>query len=259
MVLRLSDERLKDLIDMLNSWAGRTHASREELQSLCGVLNFAAKVVRSGRSFLRRMLIQLHRIPNWAHSNTAYPLSSDFFMDVKWWLTFAASWNGAAVIPTDPHPNNQLVVHTDACDTGYAALYAAEWFAETWTQAERDTAMRDDRESMPWKEMYAVVRAAATWGHLWRGRNVLVYCDCEPVVLAWRKGDSRSPALAALIRTLLFMSASHDFHLTITHIAGVDNVFADLLSRSQVETFLAQSNMHSRSPTIPLPLPIHDW
>ena len=257
--LRLSAERLKDLVDMLNSWAGRTKASREELQSLCGVLNFAAKVVRSGRSFLRRMIIQLHRIPNWAHSDTPYRLSSDFFKDLNWWRTFASTWNGKAVLPTIPDPSNQLVVHTDACDTGYAALYAAQWFAATWTQEEREAAMRHDRESMPWKEMYAIVRAAATWGQLWRGRNVLVRSDCEPVVMAWQKGDSRSPALASLIRTLLFISASHDFQLDMLHIAGADNVFADLLSRSQVETFLAQSSTHSRSPTTPLPLPTHDW
>ena len=119
--------------------------------------------------------------------------------------------------------------------------------------------MRDQRESMPWKEMYAIVRAAATWGERWRGRNVLIRCDCQPVVMAWQRGDSKSPGMADLIRTLLFLSATHDFHLAMLHIAGVDNVFADLLSRSQVETFLAQSRTHCRSPTTPLPLPSQTW
>lgn len=259
MMLRLSEERLKDLVDMLATWLTRTHASREQLQSLCGMLNFAAKVVRSGRAFLRRMIAQLCSIPSWANSDKEYPLSPQFFKDLKWWHTFARSWNGKAVLPTEPNASNQLVIYTDACDTGYAALCNTEWFAGQWTEEERQLARRADRESMPWKEMYAIVRAASTWGHTWRGRNVLARCDCQPVVMAWQKGDSQSPGLATLIRTLLFISATHDFCLSMLHIPGVDNVFADLLSRSQVATFLAQSKVHSRLPTTPLPLPVHDW
>ena len=259
MELKLSDERLKDLTTMLNDWLGRTHASRTQLQSLCGVLNFAAKVVRAGRSFLRRIIRQLQAIPSWANADTPYPLSESFFKDVNWWSRFVRSWNGKAVIPTEPDPSNQLVVYTDACDTGYGALFDTQWLAEVWTEEESQAAMRDQRESMPWKEMYAIARAASTWGKCWRGRNVLVRCDCQPAVLAWQRGDSKSPGLADLIRTLLFISATHDFHLTMLHIAGVDNVFADLLSRSQVEAFLALSRTHSRSPTTPLPLPTHSW
>jgi hypothetical protein len=259
MELKLSDERLKELTDMLRDWLGRTHASRTQLQSLCGVLNFAAKVVRAGRSFLRRIIRQLQTIPSWANCDTPYPLSVEFFKDISWWSKFVCSWNGKAVVPTEPDTSNQLVVYTDACDTGYGALFNTQWIAEVWTEEESHTAMRDKRESMPWKEMYAIVRAAATWGERWRGRNVLIHCDCQPAVMAWQRGDSKSPGMADLIRTLLFLSATHDFHLTMLHIAGVDNVFADLLSRSQVATFLAQSRTHCRSPTIPLPLPTHSW
>jgi hypothetical protein len=259
MMLRLSEERLRELVELLRSWQGRTQASRNELQSLCGILNFACKVVRSGRSFLRRMIMQLQAIPSWANCDTPYPLNAEFHKDVRWWVRFVEAWNGKAVVPTEPNPANQLVVYTDACDTGYGALYDTHWFAGSWTSEEKQMAMRQDRESMPWKEMYAIVRAAATWGTGWRGRNVLIRCDCQPVVLAWQRGDSKSPGLASLIRTLLFIAASHDIHFSMLHIAGVDNVFADLLSRDQVATFLARSRTHSRLPTIPSPLPSHDW
>jgi hypothetical protein len=259
MMLRLSEERLRELVELLRSWQGRTQASRIELQSLCGILNFACKVVRSGRSFLRRMIMQLQAIPSWANCDTPYPLNAEFHKDVRWWVRFVEAWNGKAVVPTEPNPANQLVVYTDACDTGYGALYDTHWFAGSWTSEEKQMAMRHDRESMPWKEMYAIVRAAATWGTGWRGRNVLIRCDCQPVVLAWQRGDSKSPGLASLIRTLLFIAASHDIHFSMLHIAGVDNVFADLLSRDQVATFLARSRTHSRLPTIPSPLPSHDW
>ena len=101
--------------------------------------------------------------------------------------------------------------------------------------------------------------AAATWGSQWQGRKILFHCDCQPIVDAWRKGDSRKPAISNLIRTLLFLAATHNYNMNMIHIAGSDNVFADLLSRGQVHRFLESTDQHDRSPTTPLPLPIQTW
>ena len=93
----------------------------------------------------------------------------------------------------------------------------------------------------------------------WQGRKILFHTDCQPNVDAWRKGDSRKPQISHLIRTLLFLAATHNFNMNMIHIPGVDNVFADLLSRGQVQRFLESTDQHDRSPTIPLPLPIQTW
>jgi hypothetical protein len=94
---------------------------------------------------------------------------------------------------------------------------------------------------------------------MWKGRKILFNCDCQPVVLAWRKGDSKKPHISELIRTLLFIAATHDFNLNLTHIAGAKNVGADLLSRGQVTRFLESPGQHDPSPTTPLPLPTLTW
>jgi len=78
-------------------------------------------------------------------------------------------------------------------------------------------------------------------------------------MLAWRKGDSKKPHISQLIRTLLFIAATNDFNMNITHIAGVDNVCADLLSRGQVQRFLESPGKHDPLPTIPLQLPTLTW
>jgi hypothetical protein len=100
-----------------------------------------------------------------------------------------------------------------------------------------------------------IVRACATWGPSWAGKHVLLHCDCEPAVLAWRKGDSREPAMAELLRALWLVCARHDFLLTVQHIAGADNVCADLLSRGQIQAFLALTPPHFPLPITPLPVP----
>ena len=206
-----------------------------------------------------RILDLLRSLPSFANADTQFPLNSGFHRDVKWWLDFASEWNGVTVVPPARDPLTTLIVSTDACNTGYGALFADEWFAGKWSADELSEARREQRISMPWLEFHAIVRAAATWGSKWRGRYVLVHSDCEPVVAAWAKGTSPSPGLAALTRTLLFLAARHDFILEMKHVPVSTNDFADWLSRDQVNRFLESSTQHSRLPTTPLPLPTLTW
>ena len=260
MTIRLDEERLASLHAELALWSERTTASREELQSLVGVLSFAAKVVATGRTFLRRMIDHMKSLPPHSDATTQHALSNTFEMDLQWWRKFLTKWNGVCIVPdVNWSPAHTLSIYTDACVDGYGAVFDSHWFASRWTADEEQQAARDKRDSMPFKELYALTRAASTWGSQWRGRKILFHCDCQPVVDAWRKGDSSRTHISNLIRTLLFIAASHDFNLNITHIAGVDNVCADLLSRGQVERFLALPGLHDPSPTIPLPLPILTW
>jgi hypothetical protein len=260
MTIRLDDERLAAIHAELNTWNERVSASREQLQSLIGILSFAAKVVAPGRTFLRRMIDHLKTVPHHIDSATPFPLSSDFQKDLQWWRQFLTQWNGISIIPdVDWSPAHTLAIYTDACVDGYGALFGSHWFACQWTKQEEEQAARDKRDSMPFKELYALAKAAMTWGHQWKGRKILFRCDCQPVVDAWRRGDSNKPAISNLIRTLLFIAATHDFNMNIIHIPGVKNVYADMLSRGQVERFLASPVPHDPSPTIPLPLPTLTW
>ena len=260
MTIRLDEERLSSLHTELSRWSERTTASREELQSLVGVLSFAAKVVAPGRTFLRRMIDHMKALPADSDATTQHPLSNTFDLDLQWWRQFLTKWNGVCIVPdVNWSLAHTLAIYTDACVDGYGAVFGSHWFACRWTADEEQQAARLKRDSMPFKELYALTRAAATWGSQWRGRKILFHCDCQPVVDAWRKGDSPRTHISNLIRTLLFIAATHDFNLNITHIAGVENVCADLLSRGQVERFLESPGQHDPSPTIPSPLPTQTW
>lgn len=260
MTIRLDDEKLASIQSELLLWSDRKTASKEQLQSIIGVLSFAAKVIAPGRTFLRRMIDHMKTLPSNTEVTTQHPLSKSFQLDLQWWRRFISAWNGVGIIPdSNWTPAHVLSIFTDACVPGYGALFGSSWFACTWTVDEEKQAARDKRDSMPFKELYALTIAAATWGSQWQGRKILFHCDCQPIVDAWRKGDSRKPQISHLIRTLLFLAATHHYNMNIIHIAGVDNVFADLLSRGQVQRFLESTDQHDRSPTMPLPLPIQTW
>ena len=63
MQLRLPLDKLRRLQGLLSDWGDKKTCERRELESLIGLLNHACKVVRCGRSFLRRMLDLLLGVP----------------------------------------------------------------------------------------------------------------------------------------------------------------------------------------------------
>ena len=72
--------------------------------------------------------------------------------------------------------------------------------------------------------------------------RILFYCDNMAV---WRSGLSKAAFLMHLVRSLFFVAAKHNFHVSITHIAGVENSIAFSCRNS---TFSLQMNQPSPSP-----------
>ena len=56
MELRISDERLHDIKREVNLWVCKKSCTKRQLLSLIGKLEFICKVVRHGRTFLRRLI-----------------------------------------------------------------------------------------------------------------------------------------------------------------------------------------------------------
>jgi len=140
-----------------------------------------------------------------------------------------------------PPPVMQL--YTDASSTlGYGAYWQGHWFNSKWRTNQQEY-------SIQWKELYAIVAAAQTWGHLWSRKRILFHCDNQAVTEIWRTGTSRSPELMHLVRSLYFIAANNNFTLLITHIQGSHNNIADALSRLQMERFFQLASQADTLPT----------
>ena len=100
--LRLPPEKLSRLHGLLQEWGDRKSFTRKELESLVGHLNHACKVVRSGRSFLRRMFHLLHAVKLPFHSSARMRLSRGFHSDLAWWQEFVLQWNGVSFLLPPP-------------------------------------------------------------------------------------------------------------------------------------------------------------
>ena len=86
-------ERLQSI---LRQWGDRRVCTRKELESLVGLLNHACKVVRAGRSFLRRMIDLLHSRPSSSRCRGCSPIRLNA-ADLAWWvvavLCIALEWH----------------------------------------------------------------------------------------------------------------------------------------------------------------------
>ena len=265
MEARLPKDKLDTLSSTISEWLTKTTATQRELQSLIGQLNFACKVVRSGRSFLRRLIDTASAAPS---PECAIPISptSPLRLDLNWWHHFLSRWNGTTIL-LPPRPRQpSITIYTDACNTGYGAALVqrnqpTRWLHGRWSSTQLEDARRKSRISMPYLEMLAVVISLSSWASLLSNTHIALQCDCKPVVYALQPQHytSSSPGLMSCIRTILYLTATHNIQLRIAHLAGIDNSLADALSRDQIPEFKRLCPDSLPSADIPAPLPTHNW
>ena len=231
LMLRLPEDKLSELRGIIQTWLGRKVTTVRELQSLVGKLENACKVVRPGRSFLRRMIELLGGVKA---KRRPIRLNASFRSDLLWWHCFLASWNGVAACRSSELERPEVTVYCDAS----GAVGCAAWWDEGWLQY-KWTPELISAPIMP-KETLPIILACAVWGGTWKHKLVRVYCNNEGAVASLNSGRSREPWAMHLIRCLFFIKAIYSLELQVLHIQGVRNVLADALSRDDTNYFRSQ-------------------
>ena len=201
MILRLPMTKLVELQDLLTSWLGKKSCLKCELQSLAGKLQHACKVVRPGRTFLRRVF-ELLSVTSRKHHHIR--LNAMFRSDLLWWSTFLSTWNGVAIIPEEG--DSGIKLFTDASGgIGCGAWCGNQWLQYKWPQTNsfRDLLINH-------KEVLPVVLACAVWGEQWSSQMVQAYCDNEAAVSVLNSGYSQDPQIMHLLRCLFYKSPLPD-------------------------------------------------
>ena len=108
--LRLPQVKLQRLHSLLTQWGDKRVCSRKELESLIGLLNHACKVVRHGRSFLRRMIDLPHSdYVSRACNSAPIRLNAGFRADLAWWRSFFARLERLLLLA--PSPSAARIFH----------------------------------------------------------------------------------------------------------------------------------------------------
>jgi hypothetical protein len=194
-----------------------------QLQQLIGKLNWAARAVRGGRTFLRRLIDLSNSVKRKHHYIDMNAMAK---ADLDWWCQFMEVFNGTTCfIKGEIVPYSEFA--TDACEIGGGSVYGSDWLYVNWAC----DAPEFGSEHINVKELAMVGEAAKRWAPEWAGRHIVVYTDSMVTMYAINKGTSRNPTAMCVLRKLFWLSAMHGFHITARHIPGIDNVASDSISR----------------------------
>ena len=231
----------------LHHWLKKRRATKRQILSLVGLLQHASKVVVPGRTFTSHMYSKAARVKK-LHYFTK--LDSTFRSDLHWWHTFISTWNGRSFL----HVVNQQVptdccIYTDASGSwGCGGFFREKWLQFAWTAEWSEIGIMT-------KELLPIVISCAVWGPKLYQKSIQVQCDNTGAVSAINKGSSKDKTAMHLLCCPWFFAALFQIRIIATHIPGIANTAADMLSRNLLIQFQEAYPQASQFPSyVPIPL-----
>lgn len=231
MTLALPQDKLAKTRTILDGFAARTRASRRQLQSLAGKLNWCCQVIAGGRAYLRRILDTMNTLKQPHHKAR---LTKEFHADILWWRTFLSVFNGTQSCLT---PYSTITLQVDSSTTGAGMFMEGDWAYCHWATDMPNIADLHINH----KETITIVLAARRWAHLWTNKTVNVHTDSITAKAAINKGHSKCKHIMPYLRELVWLSALFNFKVRAYHISGTKNTLADNISRLSYSGFLAKT------------------
>ena len=242
MTLSLPKDKLAKLYNELEFFKDKIKATKRQLQRLCGVLSHAAKVIRGGRVFSRRIIDLLKELPP---GNPRVRLTEDFRLDMEWWRQYSADFNGKAKLIHNNFGQGP-VLYSDACLQGYGFVCGEHWQAGAFNAETVPVdlgSVIDDHAhwinvpiqedvSINYLELVAIFLALCKFACAWRDQHVLCYTDNTQAMAALNRGTSASKSSMCVIRQIFWICAKYNIYLSALHVAGELNLLADWLSRA---------------------------
>jgi Reverse transcriptase (RNA-dependent DNA polymerase) len=248
--IRLDNVKLQQARELLRSWEMKVKCTRKELLSLSGWFYWATKVVRGGRTFLRRIV----DAARYRKHNGLQVIEPSVKGDLIWWTKFLSQYNGISMLPESNWTeswSNECQLFTDASSIGYGARWGDKYTYGKWNANQLSKVQGVAGIVIAVLELCGIVIAAITWGQEWKGKRITVRCDNTGAVAAINNGSCQNELLMNLVRELWYTSCTHLFELRAVHVPGVVNVDADDLSRDYVEKFRRRNPSVDSSPTTP--------
>ena len=233
--LSVTNERLKEILALLEVWKKKQVASKTEVQSLIGKLNFVAACVRPSRIFMSRLLSLLRSMKD----DTTVQLNPEFKKDISWWSTFLPLYNGVSMIPFAEWGEPDVEVASDSCLVGCGVFSAGQFFHATFPDF-----IQSARLHISALELLSVMICVKLWGQQWKGSRLQVVCDNEAAVRVLNRGFSRDAFMQDCMREIAYFAALWEFELRAVHIPGVDNRIPDLLSRWDLDVKFSRAFYH---------------
>ena len=225
--LEITEDRLLEIMQLVEVWLKKQSATLKEVQSLAGKLNFVCTTVRSGRVFLTRILNFLRLF----HGKSGRRLlDADIKMDLRWWHLFLKDFNGVSMFPELRWSRPDSVISTDSCLSGCGGWAQGDYF-----HCKFPSFICSQGLAINELECLAVVVAVRIWLPKLENRNVLMYCDNETTVQVINRGVARNKFSQACLQELVWLTARNNTWVKMCYLAGSLNRISDNLSRFHLD------------------------
>ena len=219
MQITIPHQKMQEVLQELARWEDAQWATKTQLQSLAGKLNFIGNCVRPARRFMNRILHTLRQ----ANLAPRVRLSPEFMKDVAWFTLFARKFNRKLLI----EPKKSCITfECDACPKGCGgfsnSLYYDIPFPEQYAARFHISQL---------EALNAVIAVKTLTPPNYTDGRILVKTDNMGSVYALSTGRTKDAVLAACARELWLFSALRNVDILITHTPGEQLQLADALSR----------------------------
>ena len=218
-LLSIPKDKLLEIKLLCGYWAKRTTATRNQLQKLTGKLLCIHRCVQPARMFVNRILGVLRSAP--MKGKVTLPLG--FFKDIEWFNKFLEKFNGVVKIHNKESKCHE--VYVDASLTRVGGIFDNNVYSTTIPEPILNIA------SIVHLEAANILIAFKLWAHYWENSKVTIWCDNIAVVHAFTSCKIKDVWLMTCVRNIWQFTATYNIELIVNHIAGQENMYADILSR----------------------------
>ena len=217
-------ERVDDLGSDVQRILTRENAPARLWLRMLGKMASLVNLLRRCRLHMRPLQQHLRRFYHQTSSGMAVPvpLPRELRPYLRWWRHKPNVIWGVPLQEKKP----KSTITTDASMTGWGATFNDLEAAGRWSPEEKALHINA-------LEAKAILNAVTAWQQELRGHAVYVRTDnSTTVAYVNREGGTRSQTLTKIIWDLLHLCDNLNISLTASHLAGVDNQPADILSRT---------------------------
>lgn len=223
LTISVTSSRLSELGQQLEEWHGRRHASRQQLESIIGKLQFCCNCVRSGRLFLNRLLNFLRQMKR----GPRYRIPLQAHADLQWWRVYLPQFPSSSLMWFEQFQDPDAIVASDACLEGAGGVWflGKQFYRCTFPDVIKEGA------NICYLELWAIILMLKIWHTDLKNKAVVINCDNMAVVELINSGRARDVQMQQGLREVCFLAATGHFELFASHISGKTNRIPDLLSR----------------------------
>jgi hypothetical protein len=258
MTMNVTEDRIQEILLLIDKWQYKKKATKRQLQSLIGKLQFVAKCVRAGRVFISRLL---HILPSLKYQHHRFYVNAEIKKDLNWWVSFLRKFNGVTIIPDMVWSAPDTLLATDACLSSLGAHCNGQYISCMFPSF-----VLDKKYCINTLELMTIMVALKMWSPYLTNLRVQIFCDNQVSVSVINSGKTKDKTLLAILREIVHTCVKVNCQIKLVHISGKDNRLPDYLSRAPVDKSARTKLTHMLDPSwVPVQVPdscfevTNDW